>query len=67
MQLDNEFKSKDLLDYLESKGITLRYSSPYTPKQNGATKIVNKILFNINKKIYIHIIPSNTTNNNVLF
>jgi hypothetical protein len=46
LQLDNEFKSKDLLDYLESKGITLHYSSPYTPEQNRAAEIVNKILFN---------------------
>ena len=46
LQLDNEFKSKELLDYLDIKGIKTRFSSPYTPEQNGAAEIINRILFN---------------------
>jgi hypothetical protein len=46
LQLDNEFKSKDLTNYLVSKGIITRFSAPYTSEQNGAAEIVNRILFN---------------------
>jgi len=46
LQLDNEFKSKDLIQYLDKKGIKARYSSPYTPEQNGAAEIINRIILN---------------------
>ena len=46
MQLDNKFKSKELDYYLTNKGINTRYSAPYTPKQNSAAKIINRILLN---------------------
>ena len=46
LQLDNEFKSKELLDYLDNKGIKTRFSSPYTPEQNGAAEIINRVLLN---------------------
>ena len=46
LQLDNEFKSKKLLEFLDKKGIKTRFSSPYTPEQNGAAEIINKVLLN---------------------
>lgn len=46
LQLDNEFKSNDLTNYLNSKGIITRFSAPYNPSQNGAAEIINKVLFN---------------------
>jgi transposase InsO family protein len=46
LQLDNEFKSKELESYLTEKGIVTRYSSPYTPEQNGAAEIINRVLLN---------------------
>ena len=44
--MDNEFKSKELLEFLNKKGIETRFSSPYTPKQNRAAEIINKVLLN---------------------
>jgi len=46
LQLDNEFKSRELDSYLASKGIITRYSSPYTPEQNGAAEIINRVILN---------------------
>lgn len=46
LQLDNEFKSKELDYYLASKGIVTRYSAPYTPEQNGAAEIINRVILN---------------------
>ena len=46
LQLDNEFISKELTSYLAKKGIKIRFSSPYTPEQNGAAEIINRILLN---------------------
>jgi hypothetical protein len=46
LQLDNEFKSRELDNYLESKGIKTRYSAPYTPEQNGAAEIINRVILN---------------------
>lgn len=46
LQLDNKFKSKALEAYLVKKGIIVRYSAPYTPEQNGAAEIINRVLLN---------------------
>lgn len=56
LQLDNEFKSKELDLYLSSKGIKTRYSAPYTPEQNGAAEIINRVLLN---KVRALLITSN--------
>jgi hypothetical protein len=60
LQLDNEFKSRELDSYLTKKGIVTRYSSPYTPEQNGSAEIINRILFN---KVRALLISSNLPNN----
>ena len=60
LQLDNEFKSKELTSYLNKKGIKTRFSSPYTPKQNGAAEIINRVLFN---KVRALLINSNLPKN----
>ena len=59
LQLDNEFKSKELTSYLDNKGIETRFSSPYTPEQNGAAEIINKVLLN---KVRALLINSNLPN-----
>lgn len=56
MQLDNEFKSRELDSYLTNKGINTRYSAPYTPEQNGAAEIINRVLLN---KVRALLITSN--------
>ena len=56
MQLDNEFKSRELDSYLTNKGINTRYSAPYTPEQNGAAEIINRVLPN---KVRALLITSN--------
>lgn len=60
LQLDNEFKSKELDTYLLNKGIKRRYSSPYTPEQNGAAEIINRVLLN---KVRALLINSNLPKN----
>ena len=56
LQLDNEFKSRELDSYLTNKGINTRYSAPYTPEQNGAAEIINRVLLN---KVRALLITSN--------
>ncbi|RYE04909.1 MAG: hypothetical protein EOP33_08175, partial [Rickettsiaceae bacterium] len=56
LQLDNEFKSKELDSYLVSKGIKTRFSAPYTPEQNGAAEIINRVILN---KVRALLITSN--------
>jgi hypothetical protein len=46
LQFDNEFISKDLTNWLITKGIKIRLTSPYSSEQNGAIEIVNRILLN---------------------
>jgi hypothetical protein len=60
LQLDNEFKSKELDNYLATKGIVTRYSAPYTPEQNGAAEIINRILLN---KVRALLLSSNLPKN----
>ena len=56
MQLDDEFKSRELDSYLTNKDINTRYSALYTPKQNGAAEIINRVLLN---KVRALLITSN--------
>ncbi|TPX30019.1 DNA-directed DNA polymerase [Synchytrium microbalum] len=44
IRLDNaaEFKSQDFQDYCSANGITLEYSTPYVPQQNGIAEAFNK-------------------------
>jgi hypothetical protein len=60
LQLDNEFKSRELDAYLTTEGITIRYSALYTPEQNGAAEIINRILLN---KVRALLINSNLPKN----
>jgi hypothetical protein len=60
LQLDNEFKSKELDNYLATKGIVTRYSAPYTPEQNGAAEIINRVLLN---KVRALLLSSNLPKN----
>ncbi|XPS72906.1 hypothetical protein M3J07_005050 [Ascochyta lentis] len=60
LQLDNEFKSKELERYLVNKGIKTRFSAPYTPEQNGAAEIINRVLLN---KVRALLITSNLPKN----
>ena len=46
MHANNKFKLAKLNSYLANKGIIFRYSASYTPKQNSAIEIRNKILLN---------------------
>jgi hypothetical protein len=46
IQFDNEFTSKELTSYLNSKGIKIRLTSPYSSKRNGAVEIINRTLLN---------------------
>jgi hypothetical protein len=46
LQLDNEFRSRELDSYLTARGIKTRYSAPYTPEQNSAAEIINRVILN---------------------
>lgn len=44
LHLDSELTSKELLNYLENRGVKIRYSAPYTAEQNSAADIINRVI-----------------------
>ena len=53
-RLDNarEFKSNKWNSFIKDKGIIYKYTSPYTPTQNGIAEILNKYIINRLISIY---------------
>ena len=54
-RLDNgtEFGGGKLEEYCKEEGITLQYSAPYTPEQNGLAEVSNRILHTLARAMVV--------------